>query len=233
MVAGALAGIGEHTAMFPFDTLKTRMQALAHPGQQLHVSVRGALGAIVRREGLGSLYRGVGAVALGSGPGHALYFATYEAAKELLGGNRRGQQWAPTAAAGATATLVHDAVMTPWDVVKQRMQVSHSPYTNIFQCMRDTYRAGGMATLYRSYRTTVVMNVPYKALEFMLYENMKKLLVGEGTEDEVEEGLRVQVPAGCVVLCCVGLGWVAVLCCAVLCVRACALGLAGDKAENA
>jgi hypothetical protein len=34
MVAGAIAGMGEHLAMFPVDTVKTRMQALAHPGQQ-------------------------------------------------------------------------------------------------------------------------------------------------------------------------------------------------------
>ena len=35
MVAGAVAGIGEHVAMYPVDTVKTRMQALAHPGQQV------------------------------------------------------------------------------------------------------------------------------------------------------------------------------------------------------
>lgn len=35
MVAGAAAGIGEHVAMYPVDTVKTRMQALAHPGQQV------------------------------------------------------------------------------------------------------------------------------------------------------------------------------------------------------
>jgi hypothetical protein len=35
MVAGAAAGITEHTAMFPVDTIKTRMQALSHPGQRV------------------------------------------------------------------------------------------------------------------------------------------------------------------------------------------------------
>ena len=37
MVAGAAAGVGEHVAMYPVDTIKTRMQALAHPGQQVCV----------------------------------------------------------------------------------------------------------------------------------------------------------------------------------------------------
>ena len=35
MLAGAVAGIAEHLAMFPVDTIKTRMQALAHPGQRV------------------------------------------------------------------------------------------------------------------------------------------------------------------------------------------------------
>lgn len=39
MVAGAVAGAGEHIAMFPVDTVKTRMQALAHPGQQVQSSL--------------------------------------------------------------------------------------------------------------------------------------------------------------------------------------------------
>ena len=47
MVAGAVAGIGEHVAMYPVDTIKTRMQALAHPGQQ----VRGTQGRRVKFEG--------------------------------------------------------------------------------------------------------------------------------------------------------------------------------------
>ena len=35
MLAGAVAGISEHVAMYPMDTIKTRMQALGHPGQRV------------------------------------------------------------------------------------------------------------------------------------------------------------------------------------------------------
>jgi hypothetical protein len=35
MLAGAAAGVTEHTAMYPVDTIKTRMQALSHPGQRV------------------------------------------------------------------------------------------------------------------------------------------------------------------------------------------------------
>lgn len=39
MLAGAVAGIAEHLAMYPVDTIKTRMQALAHPGQRVCRSI--------------------------------------------------------------------------------------------------------------------------------------------------------------------------------------------------
>jgi solute carrier family 25 iron transporter 28/37 len=37
MAAGAVAGMVEHIAMYPVDTIKTRMQALSHPGQRVGV----------------------------------------------------------------------------------------------------------------------------------------------------------------------------------------------------
>ena len=68
MVAGAMAGVAEHVAMYPIDTVKTRMQALAHPGQQLHgAPLHLALKNIIRREGFFQLYRGVTAVAWSAG----------------------------------------------------------------------------------------------------------------------------------------------------------------------
>jgi len=91
MVAGAAAGIAEHVAMFPIDTVKTRAQALAHPGQRLRGgTVASAVASIIRREGFKGLYGGVSAVAVGAGPAHALYFAVYEWVKAGLGTSGRG-----------------------------------------------------------------------------------------------------------------------------------------------
>lgn len=141
MIAGATAGTVEHIAMYPVDTIKTRMQALAHPGQRLHrSSVLTALRTAVRREGLPKLYQGVGAVAAGAGPAHALQFAVYEHAKQALGGNESGHHMVATAAAGALATVVNDGVMTPADVIKQRLQVAHSPYTGVLDCINKVRR---------------------------------------------------------------------------------------------
>ena len=88
-------------------------------------------------------------------PAHALYFATYELAKESLGGNEGGHHPAATAIAGAIATIVNDGVMTPSDVIKQRLQVANSPYKGVLDCVLRVQREEGLATFFKSYRTTV------------------------------------------------------------------------------
>ena len=56
-------------------------------------------------------------------PSHALYFAAYEASKQKLGGNQPGHHVLATSVSGVVATFVNDTIMTPLDVVKQRLQV--------------------------------------------------------------------------------------------------------------
>ena len=57
-------------------------------------------------------------------PAHAIYYAVYEEAKELFGGNTgTGHHPFATAAAGVLATVTGDAINLPLDVVKQRLQV--------------------------------------------------------------------------------------------------------------
>lgn len=54
---------------------------------------------------------------------HAIYFATYEMSKEMLGGNKPGHHPIASASAASIATIISDGLMTPVDVVKQRLQV--------------------------------------------------------------------------------------------------------------
>ena len=193
MASGAVAGMAEHMLMYPVDTVKTRMQALGPTGQGLHAAgVFRAVRVILLREGVGGLFRGIGAMALGAGPAHAVYFTTYEVAKEGLGGNRGGHQPLATAGAGATATIVADAVMTPADVVKQRLQLANSPYTGIWNCFSRMLRDEGLRPFYRSYGTTLFMNVPYTAIHFSAYESGKRFL----RLDDEQEGIGTQLTAG-------------------------------------
>ena len=181
--------------MFPVDTIKTRMQALgagAVPG----ATRQGMLGVsreLVRAKGAGALFRGLPAQAIGAGPAHAIYFSMYEYGKLRLGA-MLGDQPAVHAAAGALATVAHDGFMTPFDVVKQRMQLSEaSKYGNILDCARAVARREGMRAFYRSYSTTLAMNVPYQACQFTVYEYVRSMQL---REDESLSAAGILVSGG-------------------------------------
>eukprot|EP00249_Psilotum_nudum_P014577 c24897_g1_i1 orf=1510-2538(+) len=196
MIAGSIAGMVEHMAMFPVDTLKTRMQMLASAGGSSHSALSRSFISIMKAEGPLGFYRGIGAMGLGAGPAHAVYFSVYELCKNRFGGNRAGHHPVAHAAAGIVATLASDAVFTPMDVVKQRLQLSGSPYRGVTDCMRVIFQEEGVRAFYASYRTTVVMNAPFTAVHFSTYEAMKKVLMDISPEKASEEHLIVHTIAG-------------------------------------
>ena len=74
LVAGGVAGTTVDLTLFPLDTLKTRLQSSE---------------GFFASGGFRGIYRGVGSAALGSAPGAAFFFCTYEATKSALAGARR------------------------------------------------------------------------------------------------------------------------------------------------
>ena len=101
-------------------------------------SIRAAASGVVGSHGVAGLYRGVAAVGIGAGPAHALYFATYEHMKRHLASDDGRHHPFHHAFAGACATVVGDAVQTPVDTVKQRLQMHNSPYNGVWDCVKRT-----------------------------------------------------------------------------------------------
>uniref|UniRef100_A0A7S2YZV5 Mitochondrial carrier protein n=1 Tax=Chloropicon laureae TaxID=464258 RepID=A0A7S2YZV5_9CHLO len=97
-----------------------------------------------------------------------------------------------TSIAAAVATIVADAVMTPLDVVKQRLQLAGSPYKGTMDCITSTLRTEGVQAFFKSYNTTIIMNVPFVSIHFATYESCKKLL----RKSPEDEGLVTQIIAG-------------------------------------
>ncbi|CAA7037973.1 unnamed protein product [Microthlaspi erraticum] len=198
MVAGSIAGSVEHMAMFPVDTVKTHMQALRScPIKPVGISQ--AFRSIIKTDGPSALYRGIWAMGLGAGPAHAVYFSFYEVSKKYLSGGNPNNS-AAHAVSGVFATIASDAVFTPMDMVKQRLQIGNGTYKGVWDCIRRVTREEGFGAFYASYRTTVLMNAPFTAVHFATYEAVKRALreispehVGGGDE---EEGWLIYATAG-------------------------------------
>jgi solute carrier family 25 iron transporter 28/37 len=79
---------------------------------------------------------------------HAVFSA--QAVKKVLHADTPGHHPAATAAAGACATVVADAIFTPLDTVKQRLQIANSPYSGMINCATRTLRDEGWQAFFRS-----------------------------------------------------------------------------------
>ncbi|KAM7391842.1 hypothetical protein PAMP_022498 [Pampus punctatissimus] len=215
MTAGAVAGILEHTVMYPVDSVKitwhggvkqraatasntslgrdthhsdrtllspraltTRMQSLQPDPKAQYRGVYEALKRIIQTEGFFRPLRGLNITMIGAGPAHALYFACYERVKRSLSDviQSGGNSHVANGMAGSVATVLHDAVMNPAEVVKQRMQMYNSPYRGLLDCVRTVTRTEGIGAFYRSYSTQLTMNIPFQAVHFITYELMQERL---------------------------------------------------------
>lgn len=200
MVAGACAGMMEHTIVYPVDCVKTRLQCIRPLEGAKYSGLLDGLRTLVYTEGLGKSLRGIGAVVAGSGPAHAMYFSFYEQAKRSLLG-RGWNERASYLVSAVGATLLHDAIMTPADAVKQRVQMFRSPYTGCLDCLASVLRTEGWRALYRAYGTQLSMNIPFHMVHFSAYELGQDLLNAERAYAPMSHVLSGAVAGGCAAAC--------------------------------
>ena len=97
----------------------------------------------------------------------------------MTGADKVGHHPLSAAICGASAALSHDMIMTPFDTVKQRMQLGH--YKSLLHCLRTTITKEGLRALYVSLPTTLVMNLPYGSIMVAMNESVRKALNPSGS----------------------------------------------------
>ena len=185
LLAGGLAGTSVDVALFPIDTIKTRLQSPM---------------GFASSGGFRGVYRGVLAAAAGSAPGAALFFGTYETAKPIVSEFRRRRQQrssgdgmgdcddgaamsrAPThmiaASIGEAAACL---VRVPTEVIKSKMQTNAIGSSTVSSTLRSvlserdgrSFGSGVLGGLYRGYGITLMREVPFALVQFPLYEHLK------------------------------------------------------------
>ncbi len=86
-------------------------------------------------------------------PAHALYFVSYELAKDALGGNEAGPL--AIAVTGFMAAIAIHGTMTPSDVMTQQFHVGNSPYRGMTNCILRDSREEGVPAIFNFYSATV------------------------------------------------------------------------------
>ncbi|KAF9223004.1 mitochondrial carrier [Gyrodon lividus] len=162
LTAGGAAGAAVDLLFFPIDTVKTRLQ-----------SAQG----FVKAGGFRGSYRGIGSVVVGSAPGAAMFFSTYETAKKSL---PLHGQLAPlnhmiSASIGEVAACL---VRVPTEVIKTRTQTSTygSAATTSLSAVNMVMKHEGIRGFYRGFGTTIMREIPFTSLQFPMYELFKMRL---------------------------------------------------------
>lgn len=150
LIAGAMAGTMVDVSLYPLDTLKTRLQS-----KQGFRNVGGFSG----------LYKGLGPVLIGSAPTAALFFVTYDGIK-MLAERQVHRNYHPIVhiTAAAFGEVVSCLIRVPVEVLKQRKQAMLSDES------RKSFRF-----LYRGYCSTVLRDMPFSLIQFVIWEQLKKI----------------------------------------------------------
>ncbi|KAH0831866.1 mitochondrial carrier domain-containing protein [Lanmaoa asiatica] len=160
------------------DTVKTRLQSSQ---------------GFVKAGGLNGIYKGIGSVVVGSAPGAAMFFSTYEMSKQYL---PLHGQLAPlnhmiSASIGEIAACL---VRVPTEVIKTRTQTSsYGSTATSLAAAKIVLKHDGVKGFYRGFGTTIMREVgntsrrylchlsssqqiPFTSLQFPLYEFLKHRL---------------------------------------------------------
>ena len=186
LLSGALAGTTVDLSLYPLDTLKTRLQSSA---------------GFLASGGFAGIYRGVGSAIIGSAPGAALFFTTYEYSKGFLSARRKAKEVAEGQVGEWAAPIEHMiaaslgevaacAVRVPTEVVKQRAQAGHHPSSlTALKAILSQNRAVGLSgvwmELYRGWSVTIMREVPFTVIQFPLWESMKEYRRRTAGKDDI------------------------------------------------
>ena len=161
-VAGGLAGLVEHLAIYPFDTLKTNTQT----GLRGEIKINRNID-YVKWYGKRQAWAGVNALIPACTVAHALQFPCIEYTEKFL---EKRKVSGSSFWAGIIGILPHDLVMNPANVVKQRMQQVNQERKGTIQVAKELYRSQGIGVFYRS------LPAQYRSYQNQFYQIISRAL---------------------------------------------------------
>lgn len=165
LACGAVARTVQVVAMYPVDTIKTRVQ----------FSRAASLGALARlRDAVvaGQLWRGTAPSLLGQIPYGMVTFGALEAARSALRERfPNAPNWSTTAVAATIGDLLGSLLLTPSEVIKQKTQAGVS--SGAASAARSIFKTHGPGGFYQGFGSSLSRDVPFRIFQFGFFEAWK------------------------------------------------------------
>ncbi|XP_057495126.1 S-adenosylmethionine carrier 1, chloroplastic/mitochondrial-like isoform X4 [Actinidia eriantha] len=156
VIAGGTAGVIVETALYPIDTIKTRIQAAQDGGKIIWKG----------------LYSGLAGNLAGVLPASAMFVGVYEPTKQkLLKILPENLSAVAHLTAGAIGGLAASLIRVPTEVVKQRMQTRQ--FASAPDAVRLIVSREGFKGLYAGYGSFLLRDLPFDAIQFCIYEQLR------------------------------------------------------------
>lgn len=134
---------------------------------------------LANEEGIDSLYRGLSPVLQSLSVSNFVYFYTFHALRKTFAKNTSAVQ---DLMFGIVAGSINVLITSPLWVVNTRMKLEKNSYDSLFGGLLDLYKTEGAKGLWSGTVPSLLL-VSNPAIQFMVYESLKRNLVAQGSFD--------------------------------------------------
>jgi solute carrier family 25 aspartate/glutamate transporter 12/13 len=175
LIMGGMAGIIGATSVYPLDLAKTKVQFQKSGANQLYSGPLDCLRKIFASEGFAGLYRGLPAQLVGIAPEKAIKLTVNDVIRYKFTDKKTGRiSILAEVFAGCCAGFSQVVATGPYELVKVRLQTDPAK-RGAFAILKEL----GFRGLFTGAGATLLRDVPFSAIYFTTYGNMKRLLTDE------------------------------------------------------
>lgn len=183
-----------HSAVTPLDLVKCRRQV----DSALYKSNMEGWRTIIKTEGLGGVFSGVGATFIGYSLQGAGKYGGYEFFKEQyteLFGHQFAAKYNTLVylSASASAEFIADIFLCPWEAIKVKTQTTIPPYASgVLDGWSKITAAEGMGGLYKGIVPLWFRQIPYTMCKFASFEKIVELIYSKALARPKNEYSKLQ-----------------------------------------
>ncbi|CAH9068196.1 unnamed protein product [Cuscuta europaea] len=174
--AGACAGMTSTFVTYPLDVLRLRLAV--EPGYKTMTEVAHNM---LREEGIGSFYNGLGPALIGIAPYVAVNFCFFDLVKKSL-----PEKYQNNTQVSLVTSLVSAAVATvmcyPLDTIRRQMQMRGAPYKNVLDAFVGIVARDGTVGLYRGFVPNALKTLPSSSIRLTTFDTVKQLIAASEKE---------------------------------------------------
>jgi len=191
-VGGILSCGITHTLVTPVDLVKCRLQT----GFKYNGTIDG-IKQIAREGGVGGLFKGWGPTAVGYSLQGMCKFGFYELFKKEffdLFEEETALKYKTLVymAASASAEVIADVALCPWEAVKVRVQTDPTFAKGLSDGLPKLMKAGGVGSLYKGLVPLWARQVPYTIMKFTAFERTVEAIYKYALSKPKEEYSKVE-----------------------------------------